>query len=53
MPGSDDAVPECEVDNHLKGDSGDEFNGDADSVICTVIVQSSSTRWHRSVIIPG
>lgn len=53
MPGSDDVVPEYEVDNVLKGDAGDELNGDADSIICTVIVQSSSTRWHRSVIIPS
>lgn len=61
MSGSEDvvssygvnAVPEHEIDDVLKSDTGNDLKEDADSIICTVTVQSSSTWSHRSVTIPS
>ena len=53
MSRSDNAVPECAIDDVLKGDTGDDLKGDSDTIICTVTFQSSSTEWHRSLIIPS
>lgn len=54
MSGSDDVVHECEIDNDLKEDGpGEDRKGNADTIICTVTVQSSSDWWSRSLTIPG
>jgi hypothetical protein len=53
MSGSDDVVAEYEIDDVLKDDTGEDLKGDADNIICTVTFQSSSTEWHRSLIIPN
>jgi len=53
MSGSEDISAEYEIDDVLKGDTGEDIKGDTD-LICTVTFQSSSTEeWHRSLIIPG
>jgi len=53
MFGSNDVVSEYEVDDVSKGDKGDDQKEDADTIICTVTVQSSSNWWNRSLTIPG
>lgn len=53
MSGSNDVVSEYEVDDVSQGDTGDDQKDDADTVICTVTVQSSSNWWNRSLTIPG
>ena len=54
MSGSDDVAHECEIDNDLKEDDRcEDHKGSADTIICTVTVQSSSDWWSRSLTIPG
>ena len=54
MSGSEDIVRECEMDNASKDDDrNDDFKEGADTIICTVTVQSSSDWWSRSLTIPG
>jgi hypothetical protein len=54
MSGSNDVIHECEFDNVLKEDDrGDDLKGDADTIICTVTVQSAPTWWNRSLTIPS
>ena len=53
MSGTDDDVAEYEIDDVLKGDTGENNKGDADNIICTVTFQRSSTEWHRSLDIPN
>ena len=54
MSDSDDVVHECEIDNDLKEDDRcEDHKGSADTIICTVTVQSSSDWWSRSLTIPG
>jgi len=52
MSSSND-VSEYEVDDVSKGNASDDQKEDADTIICTVTVQSSSTWWNRSLTIPG
>lgn len=54
MSGSDNLVRDSEMDNPLQEDAReDDPEGNADSIICTVTVQSSSNNWSRSLTIPG
>jgi|APLak6261703504_1056268.scaffolds.fasta_scaffold02023_1 hypothetical protein len=53
MSVSNDFVSEYEVDDVSKDDTGDDQKDDADTIICTVTVQSSSTWWNRSLTIPS
>jgi hypothetical protein len=53
MSGSNDVVSEYEIDDVSQNDMSDDQKEDADTIICTVTVQGSSTLWHRSLTIPS